>query len=200
MGLALKWAYINRTVNLSMPNYIPAALHKLQHKASNRPHYPLHRWARPKYGQSTQHANPEDNSPLLPVKKISSVQKKFSTFLYYRIFSESAIIVSLGNMAPTRDKASEQTHEYLVWIINYLASHPIFIVCYKASYTILRIHDDASYLSIRLFPIWAGGNHYLSENSDGPPNNGSINTICKFMGNVMGSAAEGEIVFIYIND
>ena len=108
--------------------------------------------------------------------------------------------MSLGNIAPTQAKASEQTHEDVVWILNYLASHTIAIVCYKSSYMILRIHADVSYLSIKLFPIQDGGNHCLSDNSDSPPKNGSMNTIRKFMGNVMGSAAEGEIVFIYIND
>jgi endonuclease I len=32
-GLTLKWDYNNRTVDLSMPGYIKAALHKYQHPA-----------------------------------------------------------------------------------------------------------------------------------------------------------------------
>ena len=32
-GLTLNWYYINRTVDLYMPNYVPVALHKFQHEA-----------------------------------------------------------------------------------------------------------------------------------------------------------------------
>jgi hypothetical protein len=36
-GLTLEWDYKNRTVDLSMPGYIEAALHKYQHAAPTRP-------------------------------------------------------------------------------------------------------------------------------------------------------------------
>jgi hypothetical protein len=36
-GLTLDWDYKNRTVDLSMPGYIKAALHKYQHAAPARP-------------------------------------------------------------------------------------------------------------------------------------------------------------------
>jgi hypothetical protein len=36
-GLTLEWDYKNRTVDLSMPGYIKAALHKYQHTAPTRP-------------------------------------------------------------------------------------------------------------------------------------------------------------------
>ena len=34
-GITLKWDYVNRSVNLSMPGYIAAPLHKFQHPTSN---------------------------------------------------------------------------------------------------------------------------------------------------------------------
>ena len=67
--LTLKWNYINRTVDLYMPNYVPAALHKFQHKVPENPQDAPHCWDRPTYGQATQHANPEDTSPILPPNK-----------------------------------------------------------------------------------------------------------------------------------
>jgi hypothetical protein len=33
LGIKLKWDYKNRTVDLSMPNYVSEALHKFQHSA-----------------------------------------------------------------------------------------------------------------------------------------------------------------------
>ena len=64
---------------------------------------------------------------------------------------------------------------------------------------IFRIHDDASYLSVSRARSWSGEHHYLSDNSDDPPKNGAINTICNIIGNVMGSVAEAEIGSTYIN-
>jgi hypothetical protein len=37
LGLTLKWDYKRRTVRVSMPGYIPAALHKFQHDWNRRP-------------------------------------------------------------------------------------------------------------------------------------------------------------------
>jgi hypothetical protein len=34
-GITLNWDYDNRTVNLSMPGYVQAALHKFQHPMPN---------------------------------------------------------------------------------------------------------------------------------------------------------------------
>ena len=64
---------------------------------------------------------------------------------------------------------------------------------------ILWIHAYASYLSVSHAHTRSGGSYYLSNNSDDPPNNGSINTICKTVGNVIVSATEAKIGSTYIN-
>jgi hypothetical protein len=46
-GLTLDWDYKNRTVDLSMPGYIKAALHKYQHPAPVRPEHAPHTWNPP---------------------------------------------------------------------------------------------------------------------------------------------------------
>ena len=81
MGLTLKWDHINRMVDISMPNYVLASLHKLQHKATDKPHDAPCQWARPICIQATQHANTEVTYPLLPPKQISLDQKIVGTFL-----------------------------------------------------------------------------------------------------------------------
>jgi hypothetical protein len=49
-GLTLEWDYENRTVDLSMPGYIKAALHKYQNIAPARPEHAPHTWNPPIYG------------------------------------------------------------------------------------------------------------------------------------------------------
>jgi hypothetical protein len=43
-GLTLEWDYKNKTVDLSFPGYIKAALHKHQHAAPTRPEHAPHTW------------------------------------------------------------------------------------------------------------------------------------------------------------
>ena len=109
------------------------------------------------------------------------------------------MIVTIGNLAPTKARVTKKPYKDVGWILNYAASHPVAIICYKASDTIMRIHADASYLSVSRACIRANENHYSSDNSYNPPNNGSVKTICKIMGNVMGLASEAEIGSTYIN-
>jgi hypothetical protein len=68
-GLTLDWDYKNRTVDLSMPGYIKAALHKYQHPAPARPEHAPHTWNPPIYGAKTQFMNEINTSPLSPTKK-----------------------------------------------------------------------------------------------------------------------------------
>jgi hypothetical protein len=58
-GLTLYWDYKTRTVDLSMPGYIKAALHKYQHTAPVRPEHAPHTWNPPIYGAKTQYVEDE---------------------------------------------------------------------------------------------------------------------------------------------
>jgi hypothetical protein len=53
-GLTLEWDYKNRTLELSMPGYLKAALHKYQHPARARPEHAPQTWNPPIYGAKTQ--------------------------------------------------------------------------------------------------------------------------------------------------
>jgi hypothetical protein len=46
-GLTLEWDYKNRTVDLYMPGYIKAALHRYQHPVPTRPEHAPHTWNPP---------------------------------------------------------------------------------------------------------------------------------------------------------
>jgi hypothetical protein len=53
--LTLEWDYQKRTVDLSMPGYIKAALHKYQHTAPTHPEHAPHTWNPQIYGAKTQY-------------------------------------------------------------------------------------------------------------------------------------------------
>jgi hypothetical protein len=82
-GLSLHWDYVDRTVDLSMPGYIPAGLHKFQHPDPLRPRHLPHHWHRPNYGVPTQLTPPSDESkPLLP-DGIQRLQQIIGILQYY---------------------------------------------------------------------------------------------------------------------
>jgi hypothetical protein len=54
--ITLKWNYMNKHVDLSMPGYIKDALHKFQHPLPRLPQYAPHNWTVPAYGQRIQYA------------------------------------------------------------------------------------------------------------------------------------------------
>jgi hypothetical protein len=70
-GLTLDWDHKNRTVDLSMPGYIKAALHKYQHAAPASPEHSPHAWNPPIYGAKTQFVKDETISPALSDKDVN---------------------------------------------------------------------------------------------------------------------------------
>jgi endonuclease I len=79
-GLTLEWDYKNRTVDLSMPGYIKAALHKYQHASPTRPEHAPHTWNPPVYGAKTQYVEHETTSPALSAKDVNKLQQLTGTF------------------------------------------------------------------------------------------------------------------------
>jgi hypothetical protein len=72
--LKLDWDYKNRCGDLSMPGYIKAALHKLQHPTLTRPGNAPHTWIPPVYGAKTQYSEEQRDSPLFPQKDVTRIQ------------------------------------------------------------------------------------------------------------------------------
>ena len=82
LGLTLKWEYPNRTVDISMPKYVKAALHKFQHPNPMESQDATNQWNRPTYSKATQYAAPVNNSVPLPPEGITMVRKVVGTFIY----------------------------------------------------------------------------------------------------------------------
>jgi hypothetical protein len=67
-GLKIEWDYTNATVDLYMPGYIKATLHKYQHPAPTRPEHAPHQWNPPIYGAKIQYVADTQDSPALSPK------------------------------------------------------------------------------------------------------------------------------------
>ena len=74
-GITLKWYCQKRTVDISIPGYVAAALYKYQHKPAQRPQHSPHKWERPSYEARQKMARKEDTPPLITKEDKTHIQK-----------------------------------------------------------------------------------------------------------------------------
>jgi hypothetical protein len=156
-GLTLEWDYKKRTVDLSMPGYIKAALHKYQHAAPACPEHAPHTWNPPVYGAKTQYVEDETTSPTLSTKDINKLQQLTGTLLYYARAVDPTLTMPINVLASEQSRATADTTDKVIKLLNYCNTHPETKIRYHASDMILHIHSDASYLSEREAKRRAGG-------------------------------------------
>jgi hypothetical protein len=148
-GLTLDWYYKHKFVDLSMPGYIKAALHKFQHPTPTHPKNAPHTWNQPVYGAKTQYIEAQQDIPPLPQKDVPRIQKLTGTLLYYARAVDPTLILPLNVSASEQTQATTATADKLIRLLKYCATHPEDKLRYHASSMILNIHSDASYLSER---------------------------------------------------
>jgi hypothetical protein len=191
-GLTLYWDYKKCTVDLYMPGYIKAALHKYQHAAPARPEHAPHTWNPPIYGAKTQFVNDATSSPALSDKDVNKLQQLTGTLLYYARAVDPTLIMPINVLASEQSKATEVTADKVIKLLNYCNTHPETKIRYHASDMILHIHSDASYLSENEAKSSAGGFFYMGSDTKTDKNltNRAILIISNVLKNVMSSAAE----------
>jgi hypothetical protein len=84
-GLKIDWDYNNGTVDLSMPGYIKAALHKYQHPTPAHAEHAPHTWNSPVYGAKTQYIVETEDIPPLSPKEVNNLQQIGGTLIYYAL-------------------------------------------------------------------------------------------------------------------
>jgi hypothetical protein len=184
-----------------MPGYINAALHKYQHAAPTRPEHAPHTWNPPVYGVKTQYVENETTSPALSAKDVNKLQQLTGTLLHYARAVDPTLIMPINALASEQSKATSDTADTVIKLLNYCNTHPETKIRYHASDMILYIHSDASYLSEREAKSRAGGLFYMgnSVNTANRLTNRAILIISTVLKHVMSSAAEAEIGAVFIN-
>jgi hypothetical protein len=148
-GLQLDWDYKNRYVDVSMPGYIKAALHKFQHPTPTCPRNAPHTWSPPIYRSKTQYIEEQKDSPLLPQNDVTQIQQLAGILLYYARAVDPTLILSVNVLASEQSQATYAASDKVIHLLNYCATHPEAKLRYHASNIILKIHRGASYLSER---------------------------------------------------
>jgi hypothetical protein len=182
-GLTLDWDYKNHTVDLSMPGYIKAALHRYQNPAPACPEHAPHTWNPPIYGANTQFVNEATPSPALSDKDVNKLQQLTGTLLYYARAVDPPLIMPINVLASEQSTATEVTADKVIKLLNYCNTHQETKIRYHASDMILHIHSDATYLSENEAKSRAGGFFYMDSNNktDKKLTNGAILIVSKVL-------------------
>jgi hypothetical protein len=199
-GISLKWDYIRRTCDMSMPGYISAALAKYKHPHPKRPQYAPHRYNSPQYGRHVQLPEPVDESPFLPPPGVKRIQQVTGTILYYGRAVDNTLLVALSDIASRQSKATNLTEQDTTRLLDYCATNPNAILRFQASDMLLKGHSDASYLNASNARSRVGGHFYLGNHDTTPDvSNGAVLNPVGILRHVASSAAEAEIGGLFVN-
>ena len=122
-GVNLKWDYKQPMVDLSMPTYIPAALHRLQHKPPTKPHHAPYKAAPFKFGAATQ-TPPKDNTPPLSPDKIKYVQQVVGVLLYFGQAVDPTSATALSSISSQQAKGTTAVLDSCNQLLDYCVTHP----------------------------------------------------------------------------
>ena len=204
-GLTMDWNYENGFVDISMPNYVPKALHRFQHPPPSKPQYSPHKWLAPIYGAKQQFAT-SDNSDLLDKKGTQRVQSVAGTFLYYARAVDPTMLPALTEISSSQSAPSQHTKQACDMLMDYANTYPNAKIRYYASGMILHIDSDAAYLVMKNARSRIAGHYFLGDLPPRPPalpnpasTNGPIHTVCRRLRNVVSSAAEAETGGVFHN-
>jgi hypothetical protein len=162
-GITIKWNYKARTAELSMPGYIPNALHKYQHPAPQRPQHSPHTWNQPQYGATQQLADPGDTTDLASDLQQKRIQKVTGTLLFYARAVDPTMLMTLSTITAQQSKATLNTVKATNQLLDYWHTHPNATLKYRASDMILKIRSDASYNAEPKGRSRGGGHYYLGD-------------------------------------
>jgi hypothetical protein len=201
-GITLHLDYLHRHVNLSMPGYITAMLHKYQHPPSKRPQYDPSTWTEPAYGQRIQYAPSPDESAAASAADITRAQGIVGTLLYYARSEDPTLIMPLSTIASRLSTATATTMDTVSHLLDYCSTKPDAAICYYASNMQLKIHSDASYLSEPHPKVRIGGYFFLgnSKHARCPSiSNGPL--LCKstVLKHIFSSVAEAEYSALFVS-
>jgi hypothetical protein len=123
-----------------MPRYIKAALHRYQQAAPTRQEHAPHTSNTPVYGAKIQYVEDENNSPALSAKDVKKLQQLTGTLLYYARAVDPHFIMPINVLASEQSRATSDTADKVIKLLNYCNTHPETKIRYHASDMILYIY------------------------------------------------------------
>ena len=187
-----------------MRRYVAKKLKKHQHLTPTKPQYAPHKWLKPAYGKSLQHAPPPDTTKKLDANGKKRIQSICGSFLYYARAVDPTILPALNEIAVQQAAPTLETNKKVQMLMDYLYTYPNAKLRFYAGNMNLKVDSDAAYLVLPNARSRVAGHFYL-EATPKPHKayqankNAPILTECYTLKNVVSSAAEAECGGIFHN-
>ena len=149
-GITLKWNYIDRECELSLPGYNQQALIRFKHPLPATPQHSPYPWNPPKYGQRIQYAEPTllPAAQKLPPQQLKRLQEIVGTFRFNADSVDSTLQMPVSSLLTDASNVSaKELDRRTDHFLDYVATHPDATLKFHASDMILWAYSDASYLS-----------------------------------------------------
>ena len=107
-----------------MPKYIQKVLTRYKHPTPSKKEYKPFHYNQKIYRMKKQIIEKEKTLPIFPQQKITQIQSKIGTCLYYARGVDLTILVALNELATNKAKPTEKTQKDVIKLFNYLATNP----------------------------------------------------------------------------
>jgi len=193
IGMTINHDKTNRTLSVSMPNYVQKALVRFAAEDIQTAKSPAI-YVPPVYGSRKQQRAVIDSSePITCAKRKKRIQQIIGTLLYYARAVDPTMLTALNKVASRQANPTIAVEQAAERILSYAKTFPNAQIVYEASDMILCGHSDASYLSETKARSRSGGIFFLSNKNPTQHNiNGSIECISSIIPAIVASAAEAE--------
>jgi len=195
IGINLEWNYTDRTVGLSMQDYVAQALAQFKHTKPTQFHYGPSRIDPIQYGAKIQYNKPTDTRAISETD-YKFIQQVTGKFLFYARAVDPTMLHALNCIAC--GGATQSNLEATRYFLNYAACNPNSTILYRKSDMILQGDSDAAYLVCPEARSRLGGYLFLG-NTARTQFNGAILVLARVIKNVMASAAEAELGALFSN-
>ena len=146
MGIQIDWDYQKQTLDTHIPNFVPKALKKYQHKKPEKSQHAPAKAAPIEYGAKIQ-TNEHDISPPISAERIKRIKDVVGTFSWYGRATDPTMTATMSSIASRQSKATEKLEKEVKHFLDYCAKDPNAGVRFITSNMILALHSDTSYNS-----------------------------------------------------
>jgi hypothetical protein len=204
-GIHLDWNYKNRTVDLSMPDYVTKALAQIHHLPPKKPQHSPHPYSTPVYGQKQQYTKPTTKTCQLTPAQVKLCQAFAGLFNYYAHAINNTMqtavssIVSCVSTCFGKTSISAST-SFLIMppLIPMLASYTKPLKCTSGFTLMLHISMNLKHAPVTV-AITISPTLPISPDDPPLPHNAPILVNSKIIDAVMSSVQESETGSGFIN-
>ena len=197
LGLTLNHNRINRTLSISMPNYIPALLQLHRPRGVRMASSPSV-YVPPHYGSSAPQMSPQDSSQPASLEQQKELREVIGSLMYYARILDHTLLPTVTYLACFQAAPTLDTMAAMERLLGYCAKHPNASQVIHPSPMLLTVFSDASFLNRPNSGSTIGGIHTLSDHSPGKLN-ASVHAESSGIPVIVSSAGEAELASAFGN-